>query len=515
MLALLLAASAIDWPLTTPEKSNFEKTSTYAEVVDFMETLEKLGAPGKLTWIGESTEGRKIPLMIVSDPPVANASEARASGKLIVYIQGNIHAGEVEGKESAQMLLRDIAQKHAAKKPTLLKNMVLLVNPIYNADGNEKFGPVERNRPEQDGPGLVGLRPNGQGLDLNRDCIKAESPEMRAALEHIFNKWDPDAVMDLHTTDGTRHGYELTYSPPLNPNTDPAILRYAQEKLLPDVRREVLKKHKLELFDYGNAERANGATAWRSFGQEARYVTNYAGVCNRVGILSEATVYIPFKDRIFATNYFMDAVLAHLAKNAAAVIKMRKASTLPKELGVRFEMAQGREESVLLEKLAEGAPRPRGGRPKEVEGVKMPVFDRFKTVKSATVPTAYFIPETQSAAIRLLQRHGILLKKAIENEVGTGQRFVVTEFNQDRQAFQGHKLIRLEGRFEPGGFDAKATPGYLVSMNQPLARLAFHLLEPESLDGVYAWGFMGEAFKPGDTLPIVKVNFVDLTRSIP
>lgn len=499
MLALLLAASAIEWPLTTPEKSNFEKTSTYAEVVEFMESLEKLGAPAKLTWIGESTEGRKIPLMIVSDPPVASAAEARAAGKLIVYIQGNIHAGEVEGKESAQMLLRDIAQKHAAKKSTFLKNMVLLVNPIYNADGNEKFGPVERNRPEQDGPALVGLRPNGQGFDLNRDCIKAESPEMRAVLDHVFTPWDPDAVMDLHTTDGTRHGYELTYSPPLNPNTDENILRYAQEKLMPDVRNAVRKKYKQELFDYGNAERANGATAWRSFGQEGRYVTNYAGVCNRVGILSEATVYIPFKARIYATNYFMDEVLAHLSKNAANVIKWRKNSKLPKELGVRFEMAQGREEPVLLEKLAEGEARPHGGRPKAVEGVKMPVFDRFKATKTSRVPRAYFVPVGEANTLRLLQRHGIRMARWKGNVLG--QQFQISEFNQDRQAFQGHKLIRLEGTFTmyKTGFD-----GYRIPMDQPLARLIFHILEPESLDGAVAWGFMGEVFKPGDLLPIVK-----------
>jgi len=501
MLALLLAASAVEWPLTTAEKSNFEKTSSYAEVVEFMEKLEALGAPAKLTWIGESTEGRKIPLMIVSDPPVTTAEEARKAGRLIVYVQGNIHAGEVEGKESAQMLLRDLAQQHAEHKPTLLKNMVLLVNPIYNADGNEKWGPVERNRPEQDGPALVGVRPNGQNFDLNRDCIKAESPEMRAALEHIFTPWDPDAVMDLHTTDGTRHGYELTYSPPLNPNTDENLRKYAQDQLLVDVRRAVKRKYGQELFDYGNAERANGATAWRTFGQEARYVTNYAGVANRIGILSEATVYIPFKARIFATNYFMDEVLAHLAKNAASIIKWRKSSKLPDELGVRFEMTKGRDEDVLLEKLGVGEERPRGGRPKAVEGVKMPVFDRFKTTRTAKVPSAYLVPIGESNTLRLLQRHGIKMERFSGTAVG--EQFAVSEFNQDRQAFQGHRLIRLEGKFEPykGGFE-----GFRVPTDQPLGRLVFHILEPESLDGAVAWGFMGEDFKPGDKVSTIKVK---------
>lgn len=504
LLPALMLAGGLQWPLTAPEATGYERTSTYAEVIAFLESLQEKGAPMRLQWIGESTEGRKIPLVVAADPPVASAREARDSGRIVVYVQGNIHAGEVEGKESALMLLRTIAQRHAERKPTLLNHMVLLVNPIYNADGNEKFGPVERNRPEQDGPPLVGVRPNGQGLDLNRDCVKAESPEMRAALERIYVAWDPDAVIDLHTTDGTRHGYELTYSPPLNPNTDPRILDYAQRVLLPDVRREVKRKHGLELFDYGNAERANGATAWRTFGQEARYVTNYAGIAGRIGILSEATTYIPFKARVEATNVFMESVLAHLAKNASKVRSIRKPAPLPKELGVRFEMAQGREEGVLLEKLAPGEPRPRGGRPKALETVRMPIFDRFRTTRTAKVPAFYLIPEDQTYTIRLLQRHGVTVERLGAPKKLDVEAFVISEFNQDRQAFQGHRLIRLEGKFEARPSMTFGAGTWRVPMDQPLARLAFHVLEPESLDGAIAWGFMGEGFAVGAEPPLYK-----------
>lgn len=506
MLSLLLAAAvSTDWPLTKAEATHYLETSTYADVVGYMETLEKLGAPMKLTWIGESAEGRKIPLAIVSDPPVKDADEARAQGKLIVYVQGNIHAGEVEGKEAAQILLRKIAQDREAHNKGLLEHMVLLVNPIYNADGNEKFGPVERNRPEQDGPPQVGVRPNGQNFDLNRDCIKAESPEMQAALQHIYGRWDPDAVLDLHTTDGSRHGYDLTYSPPLNPNTDPAIRRYAQDRLLVDVRKLLKRRSRMETFDYGNAEGSGTSRAWRTFGQEGRYVTNYAGLCNRVGILSEATTYIPFKDRIVATDLFMGAVLERLAKDADQIRKWRKNVKLPKELGVRFEMAEGRREGALLEKLAAGEPRPQGGRPKAVEAVEMPVFDRFKTTRTARVPSAYLVPATAIDTIRLLQRHGIRVERLSEAWKGKAESFVISEFNQANQAFQGHKLIRLEGKFEEKDVAADAGAYFRVPTAQPLGGLAFHILEPESLDGAAAWGFLGETFEVGSAFPILKL----------
>ena len=73
------------------------------------------------------------------------------------------------------------------------------------------------NRPEQNGPEIIGEGTNGQGLNLNRDFVKAEAPETRAALAAIA-AWDPDVFMDLHTTDGSFHGYALTYAPSLNPD---------------------------------------------------------------------------------------------------------------------------------------------------------------------------------------------------------------------------------------------------------------------------------------------------------
>ena len=488
--ALLLAAPvAADWPLTKPERTQFRETSSYEDVIGFLKELEGKGAPMRITWIGESTENRPIPLVIVSDPPVKNAVEARALGKAVVYVQGNIHAGEVEGKESAQIILREIAKAHADKKPTILKNLVLLVNPIYNSDGNEKWGPAERNRPGQDGPPQVGVRPNAQGFDLNRDCIKAESPEMRSVLEHIYQPWDPDVVIDLHTTNGTRHGYDLTYSPPLHPNTPEPLRKFGQDQMLPDIRRDFQKRFNQDLFDYGNAVRRGEKMVWETFGAEGRYVTNYAGLTGRLGILSEATSYISFEDRIIATNRFTELVLDYLAKSAKQLPKMRRAP-LPAELGVRFEVVQVREEDVLIEKREAGQPAPKG-RPTNIEKIKMPVFDRFRATKTARVPRRYYIDGAETSAVRLMLRHGINLKKLDAPVTTEVERFDISARNQDRQAFQGHRLIKLEGKFEREAFTVPAG-WFVVETDQALGRLVFSLLEPEGDDGLVTWGFFGE-----------------------
>lgn len=486
---LLLSAQASDWPLTRAERSNYLETSTYEDVILFLKELESKGAPMKLTFIGKSTEGRDAPLVIVSDPPVKSAAEARAAGKVIVYVQGNIHAGEVEGKESAQIILREIAIAHAAKKPTVLKDLVLLVNPIYNSDGNEKWGPAERNRPGQDGPAQVGVRPNAQGFDLNRDCIKAESPEMRSVLEHIYRPWDPDVVMDLHTTNGTRHGYDLTYSPPLHPNTPEPLLKFARDQMLPAIRREFNQRFGQDLFDYGNAVRRGEQMVWETFGAEGRYVTNYAGLTGRVGILSEATSYISFKDRVVATNRFTELVLDYLAKNAKQLPKIRQAP-LPAELGVRFELVQGREDEVSIEKREAGQPAPKG-RPTNLERIKMPVFDRFRATQMARVPRRYYIEGGESTAARLLLRHGVSVRKLDAPVTTDVERFEIAEKTQDRQAFQGHRLIRLKGSFKREAFTVP-TGWYVIETDQALGRFAFSMLEPEGDDGLVTWGFFGE-----------------------
>src|SRR5581483_6329264 len=163
--------------------------------------------------IGKTIEGRELPYVIASRPLVSTPAAARRLNRPIAYIQANIHAGEVEGKEAMLSMLRDLLFD---SRKNVLDSIVLIVQPIYNADGNEKFAPQEKNRGAQNGPELVGTRQNASGWNLNRDYIDADAPETRGSLQ-MLNEWNPDLFMDLHTTDGSIHGYALTYSPSLSP----------------------------------------------------------------------------------------------------------------------------------------------------------------------------------------------------------------------------------------------------------------------------------------------------------
>jgi len=195
---LLLAVQA--WaaePVTVVEATDYTRTSLYREVLDFLQQVERTSSVMAIAPLATSTEGRMVPLVILSKERVRTPNELRATGKPAVLVMANIHAGEVEGKEASQMLIREVANGRLAG---LLDHQVILVIPIFNVDGNDKLG---KNRHDK-GPELAGVRYNGQYLDLNRDYTKLESPEV-SALVRLFNTWDPALVVDMHTTNGSYH----------------------------------------------------------------------------------------------------------------------------------------------------------------------------------------------------------------------------------------------------------------------------------------------------------------------
>lgn len=375
---------------TTAERSGFAATSSHADVVAFVDSLQRLGAGIRVGRLGMSPQGRALPYVIASRPLVDGPAEAQRSGKPVIYLQANIHAGEVEGKEASLMLLRDLTL--GSLRP-LLDSVVLIVVPIYNADGNDAFGPAQRNRPGQNGPDPIGLRGNGQGLDLNRDYVKQEAPETRAAA-HLLERWDPDLFIDLHTSDGSYHGYVLTYAPGLNPNSSPAN-DYVRERFLPEVRARMRSRHRQEVFSYGNFKNADPDSlqlGWETYDARPRFGTNWAGMRGRLGILSEAYSHADFPSRVSASYNFVVEILRLAAAERTAIKALTLASgrQRPDSVVLRSVLAPPVMMDVIAE-LTERAGEGRGPfarrRPTGVfKTIRMPVYDRFTAARKEAVP---------------------------------------------------------------------------------------------------------------------------------
>ncbi|HEX3866779.1 MAG TPA: M14 family zinc carboxypeptidase, partial [Gemmatimonadaceae bacterium] len=366
-------------PLTRAERTSFLETSHYDDVVAFIDSLKLLGAKIETGTIANTIEGRALPYVIASRPLVTTPAEARRLHRPIVYIQANIHAGEVEGKEAMLSLLRDLLFD---KKKNALDSIVLIVQPIYNADGNEKWGPQDRNRGSQNGPELVGTRQNASGWNLNRDYIGADAPETRGSMTAL-NAWNPDVFMDLHTTDGSLHGYALTYAAPLTP-TAVNVIPYTTITMMPIIRQRMREREGFEVQDYGDFSRtdvqrgqrgagrgapsagrgadsaagrggrgARGAGggggggggfgggrggpslemmiadsiphagwAFSTYEPFARYGTNWYGLRNRVAILSEAFSHDPFARRVASTYDFVSEILSYVAEHKTDIMAL-------------------------------------------------------------------------------------------------------------------------------------------------------------------------------------------------
>jgi hypothetical protein len=516
LFALALAACSASGPLTRAEATDYRETSTYADVLAF---LDALGADDlRRTTFGETVEGRALPL-VVWGAPGADAEAVRATGKTRVLVLANIHAGEVAGKEAALALLRDLADgRHDAWADSL----VVLVAPIYNADGNERV--AYGNRPLQLGPvGGMGQRANARGLDLNRDFTKLAAPETRA-LVGLMRRYDPHVVLDLHTTDGTLTGYDLTYAPPLSPNTPGAIDRDLRERLLPAVT-DSLRADGLFAWHYGNVPGAFGeATAaprgWYSFSGRPRFSTNYVGLRNRYGILSEAYSYATFADRVRVTRRFVEGALDQTWARATAVRRTAaeadRQSVVGQRLAVRAEFEALPEPVEILLGEADTVAHPVTGAPmlqrRDVRRPEtMPAFTRFRAAETVEAPALYavHVGPHQAAVRDLLDAHGI----AYETGSVWGrdrQRFRLDSVRVAERAYQGVRGQEAFGAWEgvpaETGLPPRSAPALLVPVDQPLGRLVVALLEPRSDDGVVAWGTVpATELRPGGAVPVERV----------
>ncbi|MEM1044391.1 MAG: M14 family metallopeptidase [Bacteroidota bacterium] len=511
LLACLLAAAPLaaqpDTLRTRAEASDYRATSTHADVTAFVEAI---GAePGFYpTTFGTSVEGRDLPL-VVWGAAGANAGAVRGTDKLRVLIVANIHAGEVAGKEAALMLLRDLATGgHAAWADSL----ALLVAPIYNADGNERFDPS--NRPFQHGPvDGMGQRPNAQGLDLNRDFVKLDAPESRA-LVGFMTMMDPHVVIDLHTTNGTVHGYHLTYAPPLHPNTPAAIDSLLREVWLPDVTQSYKTKYGWDLAYYGNDKPEWGLPrGWATFDPRPRFGTNYAGLRNRVAILSEAYSYATFEDRVIATLRFVTETLdwahGHASQVRRAVERAEAASVVGDSLFLRAARtweADPEPGTILLGEVVEEA-NPHTGEPMlrrtdTQAPTEMTVYGRFSGTEPEVVPAGYLVPDSLTNVLDRLDAHGVLYVKPEDATVPARvETFYIDSVRVAERPFQDRYERELFGRYRTEDVLIESGDLVMVFTAQPLGRLVFTLLEPRSDDGFASWGII----ESGETYPIRRI----------
>ena len=519
-----LGGDAGRWPdelVLTSERSGFRATETHAEVLAVLDELAARSPLARRATLGVTNEGREIPLLIVADPPVATPAEAHTDGRLVVYLQANIHGGEVCGKPAYLQLAREILLDPKSSDRRLLDDLVLIFGPIYNADGNDRIAPGNRG-PAQNGPELgMGVRSNAQGLDLNRDHMKLASPEA-VALVRFLNEWDPHLTIDAHTTDGSRHQFALTYAAPQNPSGHPGPILLTRDAMLPEVTRRLQRRTGLRTFFYGNFDRE--MTMWATYSHEPRFATPYRGLRNRMSVLSEAYAYDTYEERIVSTREFARECLRWAAENRENIAETiaradRETIDAPKGqsgelVGVRYRMIAYDEPVVIPALMANVRDaRSTGGvatngrddrstdyTPRDVTVMHMGWFEPTLRV---TRPFAYVLPPEARGVIEKLIQHGVRIERVDNDTAFDAEVYTVIGLTRAEREFQQRRIVRVDA--EAHRRRAAVPAGsWVVPMDQPLANLVIYLLEPASDDGLAAWGFYDDWLGEGARLPVLR-----------
>jgi hypothetical protein len=355
----------------------------------------------------------------------------------------------------------------------------------------------------------------------------------------VLDAWDPHVVVDLHTTNGSHHGYHLTFAPALNPNTDERLTTFTRDTLLAGVRTALLDKHGFRSYYYGNFASEQdgrrrprvdpsqpGDTIWRTFDHRPRFGNNYVGLRNRIAILSEAYSYLDFHGRVTATAAFVEEIWRSVARHATRIVNLtaqadrtltaRTRLSKPLDLGLDFTLRAGAEPVTILvgdvtSRLQPGSEAEVRAMSETVIPVPMREYGSFAVVRARPLPAGWVIPRGLAATPRMAAALDRLRWHGIETEVVETptqmdvDRFVIQSMTRSDTTFQGHQEARLSVAMERAALSVD--PGSIViRANQRLGRLAFYLLEPDSDDGLVTWNVIDDGLTIGQGFPVYRIR---------
>ncbi|HUA81190.1 MAG TPA: M14 family metallopeptidase [Dyella sp.] len=502
------ASGSHDSNWTTPaEASQFRTTPSYTDTQAYLERLQQ-AAPGKikLETFGITPQGRPMVVAIASADGTFTPDAARNTHKPIVLVQAGIHPGEIEGKDAGLMLLRDIAL--TGKFPHLLDHVVLVYIPVFSVDGHAQSSPY--NRINQNGPESMGFRGQAQYLNLNRDYIKADAPEMLAWLK-LWQTWLPDFLIDVHTTDGADYQYDLTWYTEDPHKLDPAIASWQRETIADQAMSAYEKLGHLASIYLEFKDGRDPRKGIENFGSGPRFSTGYAALQNRPGLLIETHMLKPYAVRVRAVYDLLRVVLGDINRNPAALL----AATRQADADTIARAGQAQAQVPLTFK-----PDPQAT-PFELKGYAFTQthsdisndtwiqYDPSKPVTyridnwngllpdiSIAPPAAYVVPGEWKTIIDKLDAHGIAYRR-----IGHPMKEVdATAYQLDQphwasEPFEGHLMLQ--------SFNLHAQPvevtlpagSVIVPMNQRAANLVIELLEPQAPDSLLRWGYLNAIFE--------------------
>lgn len=503
-LLLPIVASAADWR-TDAEISGYQRTPPHAESLAWLRRLADASAQLRVESFGTSPEGRELVVVIASADGSFTPDIAKARGKRVLLVQAGIHAGEIEGKDAGMALLRDLTV--AGKHTGLLDDTVLVFIPVFNVDGHERSS--RYNRINQNGPQQMGWRATAQNLNLNRDHLKADAPEMRAWLA-LWTRWSPDLFIDVHTTNGADYQYVLTWYLEEWGNQAQAVRDWQRDALIGRVF-PATERHGHLLGPYINLIDNNDIRKGLvNFGSGPRFSTGYAALRNRPGILVETHMLKPYAQRVKATHALLLEVLRELDRHGAALrtalaaadaAQMARSKLVEPEYAVAYVPTTEPQEFTLR-----GVPFTQTR--SEISGdtwthyepgkrldLTVPFLREMVVAASVRLPAAYVIKPAAIETIDRIRAHGLQHFRLAAPQAVRANGWRIAQPQWTAAPFEGRIGLReFQANVLTREFDLPAG-SVVVPMDQAASNVAAHLLEPQAPDSLLRWGFYNAHFE--------------------
>ncbi len=486
----LIVDNSNKW-ITPAEASGLTESPDYATTMKWLEEMNQASSYISIARIGTSEQGRLIQSVIASKDQDFSAEELSTSKKPLILIQAGIHAGEIDGKDAGMMLLRDIA---FGNKTELLDKANLLFVPILNVDGHERSS--EYGRVNQRGPKVMGWRTNAQNLNLNRDYTKMETAGIQAIIK-VINTYDPDLYIDIHVTDGADYQYDITYDFVAPGGYSPEIFDWMKTYFKPEINQALSSNGHIPgplLFAANDRDFSGGNIA---FSFSPRFSNSYGDIRHLPTILIENHSLKPFKQRVLGTYIFLEqsiiSVSSHFEELQKAIASDKSQSK--KELPVRFgfnenpadSMAFLGIESEIVKSSSTGAEYIVWKGNPITQTVPNILMDKPEAI--VKLPKAYWIPAEWPLIIEKIKAHGIKFEVIKESKKLTVEQDFITSYKLSNQPSEG-KIRFQEFKTEPILREISYLPGSIrILADQPLGELLAILIEPESVDSFFQWGY--------------------------
>ena len=490
-----------DNPWITPaEKAGLLDSPNYDETIAYLKKLCAASPLFSLQEFGRTAQGRALYVVVATKEKSPTPAALHAGGKPTLLVQAGIHSGEIDGKDAGLMLLRDLA---FGGKAALLDRANFLFVPIFNADGHERSS--EWSRPNQRGPVHMGWRTTAQNLNLNRDYVKADTPEMRAMLT-LLNTWQPSLYFDIHVTDGSDYQYDITYTYhgfDGDAAYSPQIGAWLDKTFHPAVEAALKSQGHVPANFYINERDTRDIAQGIDLGHTPpRFSHGYGDLRHLPTVLVETHSLKPYPQRVLGTYVLLASsleVLGREGKKLSVAIAADQASR-PAELPVTWiEGGRKREMDFLgvnyerYDSPASGTKEVRWlGRPKTF--FKLPLFDD-KAGLLVKRPVAYWVPVTKPEVIDRLKLHGIRVESLATAKTLTVAMYRLAnpqpQPGEGTHPFEGRSTLKYKTAAETRT-ETYPAGSVRVPTDQPLGDLAMAMLEPESPDSLLAWGFFPE-----------------------